>query len=114
MTRWADEPGADRPGKDRRGGDRRARERRDPPEPGRALVPIGPVVDASPAPAAATAKSTPDAAFAAQLLGQPGQKRGLKGGPPVLGAARSAYLGAKYSGAAERRPTPGEDTDTDI
>lgn len=116
MTRRADEPGADRPGKDRRGGDRRARERRDRPEPGRALVPVGPVVDGSPAspPASASTKPAPEAAFAAQLLGQPGQKRGLKGGPPVLGAARSAYLGAEYSGAAERRPAPGEETDTDI
>lgn len=118
MTRRADEPGADRPGKDRRDGDRRARERRDLPAPGRALVPAGPVVDAAPSkasgPATAGAKATPEAAFAAQLLGQPGQKRGLKGGPPVLGAARSAYLGAEYSGAAERRPAPGEDTDTDI
>ena len=44
----------------------------------------------------------------------PGQKRGLRGGPPVLDAARSAYLGAEYSGAAERRPKTGKTAKTDI
>ena len=54
------------------------------------------------------------AIFAAQVIGQTGQRRGLKGGPPVLDAARSAYLGAEYSGAGERRPKPGRTEDTDI
>jgi hypothetical protein len=48
------------------------------------------------------------------MMGQTGQRRGLKGGPPVLGAARSAYLGAEHSGAAERRPVPGKARDTDV
>jgi hypothetical protein len=48
------------------------------------------------------------------MIGQTGQRRGLKGGPPVLDAARSAYLGAEHSGAAERRPLPGKAKDTDI
>jgi hypothetical protein len=48
------------------------------------------------------------------MMGQTGQRRGLKGGPPVLDAARSAYLGAEYSGAGERRPKPGRTEDTDI
>jgi hypothetical protein len=43
----------------------------------------------------------------AQLYGQTGQKRGLKGGAPVLDAARTAYLEAEYSGEADRRPPPG-------
>ena len=43
----------------------------------------------------------------AQILGQESQKRGLRGGPPVLNQARSAYLGAEFSGAANRRPRPG-------
>lgn len=104
--------GADQPGKDRRAGDRRARERRDETaveSPGRDLVPVGPVTEGTP-----SLGTGPASAFAAQMLGQPGQKRGLKGGPPVLGAARGAYLETNYSGAAERRPTPGKDTDTDI
>lgn len=46
-------------------------------------------------------------AVEAQLLGQAGIKRGLKGGKPVLDQARSAYLGAEYSGSADRRPAPG-------
>jgi hypothetical protein len=53
------------------------------------------------------------AAFAAQQMGQAGQKRGLRGGPPVLDAARSAYLGAEYSGSNERRPQPGRLDDTE-
>jgi hypothetical protein len=48
------------------------------------------------------------------MMGQTGQRRGLKGGPPVLDAARSAYLGTEHSGAAERRPQPGRAKDTDI
>jgi hypothetical protein len=48
-----------------------------------------------------------DAAYAAQLYGQPGQKRGLRGGAPVLRAARTAYLEAEYSGPYDRRPPQG-------
>ncbi len=65
-------------------------------------------------PAPTPAPDAGAAAFAAQLMGQTGQRRGLKGGPPVLDAARSTYLGAEYSGAAERRPKPGKAEDTDI
>lgn len=46
-------------------------------------------------------------AFEAQLFGQEGQKRGLRGGEPVLNHARSAYLGAEWSGPADRRPPKG-------
>ncbi|MCK5911802.1 MAG: hypothetical protein KAG62_17830 [Caulobacter sp.] len=47
------------------------------------------------------------AAFAAHLMGQVGQKRGLRGGQEVLNAARSTYLGTEYSGPADRRPKAG-------
>lgn len=47
------------------------------------------------------------AAFAAHLMGQVGQKRGLRGGQEVLNAARSTYLGTEYSGPADRRPKVG-------
>lgn len=47
------------------------------------------------------------AAFAAQVMGQPGQKRGLRGGQEVLDAARTTYLGTEYSGPADRRPKTG-------
>ena len=48
-----------------------------------------------------------DAGYAAQSLGQDGVRRGLKGGAPVLTAARSAYLCAEWSGADDRRASPG-------
>jgi len=47
------------------------------------------------------------AAFAAHLMGQVGQKKGLRGGQEVLDAARSTYLGTEYSGPADRRPKVG-------
>ncbi|MFN3669106.1 MAG: hypothetical protein ACK4VY_07335 [Brevundimonas sp.] len=101
---------------DRRAADRRSEERR-AGSTSRALVPLDlPVEPAqSPARPAPTAGADPGAAvFAAQMMGQTGQRRGLKGGPPVLDAARSAYLGAEHSGAAERRPLPGRAKDTDV
>lgn len=48
-----------------------------------------------------------DSTFDAQLLGQPGQKRGLRGGQEVLDHARSAYLETEYSGPDDRRPPKG-------
>ena len=59
--------------------------------------------------AAPPPKSTAEqaAAFAAQLLGQPGQKRGLRAGPPAIDAARTAYKKTEYSGPADRRPPAG-------
>jgi hypothetical protein len=56
----------------------------------------------------------PAAAFAAQLIGQSGQKRGLRGGPPVLDKARSTYLGAEYSGDKDRRPPAGVVKKTEV
>ena len=101
---------------DRRADDRRAAERR-AGSTSRALVPTGfPVEPAEPParPAPTPPADAGAAVFAAQMMGQTGQRRGLKGGPPVLEAARSAYLGAEHSGAAERRPLPGKAKDTDI
>ena len=53
-------------------------------------------------------------AFAAQMLGQGGQKRGLRGGPETLEQARSTYLETEWSGPADRRPRPGRITKTEI
>ena len=103
-------------GRDRRAADRRSAERR-AARTSRALVPTEfPAEAAQPParPAPVPAADAGAAAFAAQLMGQSGQRRGLKGGAPVLDAARSAYLGTEYSGAAERRPRPGKAEDTDI
>ena len=101
---------------DRRADERRAAERR-AASASRALVPVDfPAEPAEPParPAPAPPADPGAAVFAAQMMGQTGQRRGLKGGPPVLDAARSAYLGTEHSGAAERRPQPGRAKDTDV
>lgn len=63
-----------------------------------------------PVPIATTAKNTgrSNSEFAAQILGQPGLKRGLRGGPETLDSARSTYLSNEYSGQADRRPAKGK------
>ncbi len=53
-------------------------------------------------------------AFVAQVLGQPGQKRGLRGGAETLEKARSAYLEAEWSGPSDRRIVRGKITKTEI
>ncbi len=52
--------------------------------------------------------------FSAQLMGQEGQKRGLRGGAPVLDAARDIYNRVEYSGAADRRARKGGAAKTDV
>ena len=101
---------------ERRAADRRAEERR-AGSTSRALVPTDFPAEAAEPPArpAPTPPADPGAAvFAAQMMGQTGQRRGIKGGPPVLNAARSAYLGREHSGPTERRPAPGKAKDTDV
>ncbi len=94
---------------ERRARERRASERRKPST-CTALI----LAPAPPSPTPEASEPIAEAAFTAQVLGQTGQKRGLKGGQPVLEQARSAYLGAAYSGAADRRPAPGRVTRTKI
>ena len=53
-------------------------------------------------------------AFVAQVLGQPGEKRGLRGGPETLEKARSAYLETEWSGPSDRRDQRGRITETEI
>ncbi|WP_369061184.1 hypothetical protein ABOZ73_04890 [Caulobacter sp. 73W] len=53
-------------------------------------------------------------AFAAQLLGQNGQKRGLRGGQETLDTARSTYLGAEWSGGNDRRRKTGRGRQTEV
>jgi hypothetical protein len=47
-------------------------------------------------------------------LGQDGQKRGLRGGPATLNAAKTTYNRTEYSGAADRRAKSGRGTKTEI
>lgn len=103
-------------GRDRRAAERREADRR-AASASRDLVPIDSPFDPAEAPARPAPVPPTDggaAVFAAQLMGQSGQRRGLKGGPPVMDAARSTYLGAEYAGEAERRPKPGRARDTDV
>jgi hypothetical protein len=55
-----------------------------------------------------------EATFTAQMMGQKGVRRGLKGGPPVLKQARSVYLETEYSGPNDRRPPAGLIRKTEI
>jgi len=55
-----------------------------------------------------------ESAFAAQMLGQDGQKRGLRAGPPLLEAARRTYAAIEWSGASDRRARKGRRARTEI
>jgi hypothetical protein len=52
--------------------------------------------------------------YAAQVMGQGGQKRGLRGGRETLDRARSTYLETEYSGPADRRIARGRITKTEV
>ena len=117
---------------DRRVGDRRSSERRSPSrrqsagkqsadkdaaEPGRALVPTGERMTHDTSARAEPRPGDParaDAMFAVQMMGQQGQKRGLRGGAPVLDAARSTYLKTEYVGEKDRRPPTGSTKKTEL
>lgn len=73
-----------------------------------------PVIVEPPADEPAPAQPAGPAAFAAQVMGQGGQKRGLRGGPETLDHARTTYLETEWSGPADRRPAPGRITKTEI
>ena len=66
-----------------------------------------PVRCAPPSGASRDWRTTADTGFAAQMLGAGGQVRGLKGGTPVLQAARRAYLETEWSGRGDRRTVAG-------
>jgi len=94
-----------RAAKDRRSKERRQKDRRKASS-SKAVV--------ASAKAAKAEESAAAAAFAAQLIGQGGQKRGLRAGPPALEQARSAYLGAEWLGPNDRRARAGKITKTEI
>ncbi|WP_292091588.1 hypothetical protein [Brevundimonas sp.] len=101
------------PPRERRRTDRRVAGRA---EVGRDLVPVTLVetVEAGDPASPAPDPAQPDPAFAAQMMGQSDQKRGLKGGQPVLEAARTAYLETEHSGERDRRPPIGQKSRTEI
>ena len=55
-----------------------------------------------------------DAVFAAQLIGQEGQKRGLRAGPLHIEAARGAYNKVEWSGSRDRRARAGRKAKTEV
>ncbi len=106
---------AERRAEERREQQRRDRERRGQQGagqtvPGKSNLPVL----ASQAKTAAPQAKAEAAAFAAQLLGQGGNKRGLRAGPPALEEARSAYLEAEWSGPDDRRKRQGRITKAEI
>jgi len=52
--------------------------------------------------------------FAAQLMGQEGQRRGLRAGPAAIDSAKSAYNKTEWSGAKDRRSGKGRAARTDV
>lgn len=49
----------------------------------------------------------------AQLIGQDGERRGLRAGPPLFERARTAYNGIEWSGAFDRRARKGRTARTE-
>jgi hypothetical protein len=73
-------------------------------------VPVGPARTLPPSPETADG----GAAFSAQLLGQGGERRGLKGGATVLDTAKAVYNRTEYSGKNDRRARKGRITKTEV
>lgn len=102
---------------EQRDGERRQGERRQKPTPDtKSLISTSNHEDDAPSRPAkpASVSPPPPAAFAAQILGQPGKKRGLRGGPEILDTARNTYLSREYSGPNDRRPPTGVRKKTEI
>ena len=72
-------------------------------------VPVEPASRLEPAPDAVTGS-----AFDAQLLGQEGQKRGLRAGSTVIDTAKASYNRTEWSGSKDRRARKGGITKTEI
>jgi hypothetical protein len=75
-----------------------------------ALLNAQPKAEAS----AASGRRQGYAFFNAQVMGQSGQRRGLRAGPLAIEAAQGAYLEREYSGPSDRRPPAGILTKTAV
>ena len=73
-------------------------------------VPVGAAETVQPVPAIPGGAVT----FDAQLLGQDGQKRGLRGGPAVIDNAKATYNSIEWSGSKDRRSRKGRIAKTDV
>ena len=74
-------------------------------------VPVGPAVTVR---SFREERRRNDAELAAQLMGQDGQRRGLRAGPQMVDVARAAYNQVEWSGSYDRRARKGRQTRTDI
>ena len=72
------------------------------------------VYEPPPPPAPSGVAAQPEAAFAAHMLGQDGQRRGLRGGKETLDSARTLYNKIEYSGSADRRSPKGRTAKTEV
>lgn len=54
------------------------------------------------------------APFAAQLLGQDGERRGLRAGAPQIDTAKQTYAQIEWSGSRDRRARKGKITRTEV
>lgn len=72
------------------------------------------IYEPPPPPAVTRVAAGPEAAFAAHLLGQEGQRRGLRGGKEILDSARALYNKIEYSGPADRRAPKGGAAKTEV
>ena len=73
-----------------------------------------PVTPATPARSFGDQPRRRDSELDAQLLGQDGQRRGLRGGPTVLDTARIAYNRTEWSGSYDRRARKGRVARTEV
>jgi hypothetical protein len=60
-----------------------------------------------PVPIANPPSQTSTASFLAQILGQRGKKRSIRGGIEILTLARNSYMQTEWSGKADRRKRRG-------
>lgn len=70
-------------------------------------VPVAPV---APSRSYREERTANDAEVIAQVLGQHGERRGLRAGPSLLDIARSAYSQIEWSGSYDRRAPKGQRT----
>lgn len=74
-------------------------------------VPVGPAVTVR---SFREERRRSDAEVAAQLMGQDGQRRGLRAGPNIVDVARAAYNRVEWSGSYDRRARKGRQARTEI
>jgi hypothetical protein len=75
-------------------------------------VPVGPAVTV--ARTFRDDRSPGDSELNAQLMGQDGQRRGLRAGPSIFDIARAAYTRTEWSGAYDRRARKGRRARTEV